>query len=100
MISGKGRGFICINVCGVGVRFTDYISLFLNIPRKCNNLRPNYFIFIGYLKTGGHEGGPNEPPELPLDRPLRMDRSCSHWGLKYIVHSPILALDSLALHMT
>ena len=38
---------------GVGVLFANYISFFLNIPR--NNLvllRPNYFIFIGYLKTG------------------------------------------------
>ena len=32
---------------GVGVRFADFISFFLNIP-----LRLNYFIFIGYLKTG------------------------------------------------
>ena len=34
------------------------------------SLRPNYFIFIGYLKTGGGEGGSNEPPEPPLDPPL------------------------------
>ena len=47
------KGFICIAVC-VGGRFTDFISFFLNFPWKGNNLasvRPNYFIFIGYLKT-------------------------------------------------
>ena len=41
-------------VCGGGGRFADIISFFLNIPWKGNNLvsvRPNYFIFIGYLKT-------------------------------------------------
>ena len=40
---------------------------------KINNLvslRPDYFIFIGYLKTGGREGGLNEPPEPPLNLPL------------------------------
>ena len=39
----------------LGVRFADLISFFLNIPLKWNNLvslRPNYFIFIGFLKTG------------------------------------------------
>ena len=38
---------------GKVVRFTDCISFFLNIPWKGNNLvslRPNYLIFIGYLK--------------------------------------------------
>ena len=41
---------------GVGVCFADFISFFVNIPWKWNHLvslRPNYFIFIGYLKTGG-----------------------------------------------
>ena len=36
-----------------------FALLFLNIPRKCNNLvsqTPNYFIFIGYLKTGAGRG--------------------------------------------
>ena len=41
MISGKG-----VHIYKeVGVRFADFISFFLK-------LRPNYFIFIGYLKTG------------------------------------------------
>ena len=31
------------------------------------SLRPDYFIFIAYLKTGGREGGLNEPPEPPLN---------------------------------
>ena len=53
-----------------GVRFANFISSFLNILRKLNNLvslRPNYFNFIGYLKTWGREGGLSEPP---LDPPL------------------------------
>ena len=70
------RGFICEKV---GVRFADFISYFLNIPWKRNNLvslRPNYFIFIGYLKTGGgEEGGSLEPPEPSLDPPLWRDIS-------------------------
>ena len=45
------KGFICIK----GWCFAALISFFLNSPCKCNNvvLRPNYLIFIGYLKTGG-----------------------------------------------
>ena len=42
-------------------------------PLKRNNLaslRPNYFIFLGYLKTGGRERGLMEPTEPPLDLPL------------------------------
>ena len=54
------RGFIhvCIKVWGVCI--ADFISFFLNIPWQLNNLvslRPNYFIFIGYLKTGVGVGG-------------------------------------------
>ena len=44
---------------GVGVRFAYFISFFLNILRKWNNLvslRPNYFIFKGYLRTWSGEG--------------------------------------------
>ena len=44
---------------GVGGLFADFISFFLNIPWKWNNLvslRPNNFIFIGYLKMGRGEG--------------------------------------------
>ena len=68
-ISGKGVHMYK----GVGVRFADFISFFLNIPWKWNNLvslGPNYSIFIGYLKTWGREGGSNEPPEPILDPPL------------------------------
>ena len=41
------------------------------------SLRPNYFIFIGYLKTGGggKEGGSSEKrgsSEHPLDLPLKI----------------------------
>ena len=51
------RGFICIKVCVCvwGVYFADFISFCLNIPWKWNNLvslRPNYYIFIGYLNKG------------------------------------------------
>ena len=44
---------------GVGVRFADLIKFLSNTPWKWGNLvslRPNYFIFIGYLKTGDMEG--------------------------------------------
>ena len=43
--------------------FDDFISFFLNIPCKWNNLvslRPNYFIFIGYLNTG-NGANPHNP---------------------------------------
>ena len=43
-----------------GVRFVDFISVFLKYTMKMNNLvsvRPNYFIFMGYLKTGGRGVG-------------------------------------------
>ena len=39
----------------VGIRLAEFIPFFLNIPWKRNNLvsvRPNYFIFIGFLKRG------------------------------------------------
>ena len=44
---------MCIKVWGA---LCWFISVFLNIPWKWDNLvslRPNYFIYIGYLKTGG-----------------------------------------------
>ena len=53
------RGFACIKVY-MGVRFAVFISFFL--------LRPNYFIFIGYLKTGA-ERGFALPLEPSLDQP-------------------------------
>ena len=53
-ISGKGAHMYK----GVGVRFADFISFCLN---DLVSLRPNYFIFIRYLKTGGREGGLSEP---------------------------------------
>ena len=46
-ISGKGGGGGVHMYKGVGVRFAHLILLFSNI-----SLRPNYFNFIGYLKTG------------------------------------------------
>ena len=64
---------------GVWDHFTDFLSLLLNIPWKWNNLvslRPNYFIFIGYLKTEGGEGGLSKPPEPPLDLPLHLYPWC------------------------
>ena len=62
----------------MGDRFAGFISFFLNVPKKGNNLvslRPNYFNFIGYLKMGGGGGerGSSEPPEPPLDPPLSME---------------------------
>ena len=49
---------------GVAVCFADLISFFLSI-----SLRPNYFIFIGYLKNWVQGGGSREPP---LDPPLQV----------------------------
>ena len=60
----------------VGVHFADFISFFLNILWKWNNLvllRPNYFILIGYLITGGVEEGLS--PEPPLDPPLNLGKN-------------------------
>ena len=55
-LSPTPRRLMCLKVW----RFALLIlSFFLNMPWKWNNLvslRPNYFIFIGYLKTGGREG--------------------------------------------
>ena len=59
----------------VGISFADFISFFLKIPFEWNilaTLRPNYFIFKGYLKTGVGRGS-SEPPnalERLLDPPL------------------------------
>ena len=66
-ISRNKREFRCINALG----FALLIFFFFNIPWKRNNLvslRPNYFIFIGYLKTGREEGF----KRTPLDPPLHM----------------------------
>ena len=49
-----------------GVHFADFIQCFLNIPLKCNNLvslRPNFLIFIGYLKLEG-QGDPQNPQTI------------------------------------
>ena len=64
---------------GVWVRFPGFISFFLNIPWKWNNLvslRPNYSIFIGYLKTGGGGGGGQANPLW-----------ICHW--RYILHADV-----------
>ena len=63
---------------GLGVGFADLTSFFFNILWKWNNLvslRPNYFIFIGYLKTGGREG-----VRANLLNPLWI-RHCYRWSI-------------------
>ena len=89
------RGFICIS----GGRFADLFSFFLHILWKWNNLvslRPNYFIFIGYLKIGGKDGGSVEPPWTPLDPPLvryqnqKNDCPLSYFQLAHINDWPLL----------
>ena len=47
--------------------------IILKLPMKMKNLvpsKPTYFIFIGYLKTGGGGGVSSAPHELKLDLPL------------------------------
>ena len=74
MYKGEGEG---------GVLFADFISFFLNIQWKWNNLvslrplRPNYFIFIGCLKTGAGEG--------VQVNPLNPLWTC-HWCSKESIH--------------
>ena len=63
-ISGKGVRMYK----GVGVRFADFISFFLNIPRYLTDTK--LFHFHGIFKNGGQGGCSNEPPEPPLDLPL------------------------------
>ena len=67
MISGKG---VHMNK-GLGVRFADFFYFILfKYPMKMNNLvslRPNYFIFIGYLKMGVGEGVSIQAPEPRLN---------------------------------
>ena len=61
---------------GEGVRLADFSAFFLNIPWKWNNLvslRPNYVIFIGYLKTGGGEVNPLIPVDLPLGQLAKLE---------------------------
>ena len=53
---------------GVGVRFADFIFFMLKWPMEMNNLvslRPNYFICVGYLKTGTGVGV-QANPLIPL----------------------------------
>ena len=54
------KGFGMYKGRGGGVRIDDFINI---------SLRPNYFIFIGYLKTGVGEAGRGSS-EPPLDPPL------------------------------
>ena len=79
---------------GVEVRFADFISFFLNIPWKWNNLcslRPNYFIFIGYLKTGAGRGFERiqaivpPPYNMLLLNTLIMDLDPFHWNFTQIL---------------
>ena len=67
---------MCIKVWG-------FITVFLNIPRKRDNLvslRPNYFIFIGYS---------SEQHEPPLDPPLGSNKlllaTCVNFSHNYLL---------------
>ena len=121
-ISGKGVLMIksvfvclCVCVCGGG-RFADFISCFSNIPWKRNklvSLRPNYFIFIRYLKNGRNWGGTSEPP---LDLPLHIHtfgmqavqslgnlQICINWPkpslLKKAINTKISPTDHLCMYI-
>ena len=59
--AGNGGPYVFKKVGGG--RFADFITFFINIPWKWNNLVsliPNYFIFIGYSKTRDGKGVPPE----------------------------------------
>ena len=49
------------------VVFPDHTHLLFNRASPLDSLRSNYFIFVGYLKTGRGGEGSSEPP---LDPPL------------------------------
>ena len=96
------RGFVCgSRISGKGVRmykgvgrarFANFISFFLNIPWKWNNLvtvRPNYFIFVGYFKTGGREGVQANPLN-----PLWI----SHWVMLMVLSYTSCWLISYTFH--
>ena len=82
----------------VGDRFVDFFSFILNIPWKWNNLvsmRPNYFIFIGYLRTGWVR-----ILWTPLDPPLQctpnhLSRTEQYWPfihpLFWLCESPLIS---------
>ena len=58
---------------GVGVRFADFIYIFFILYILISSLRPNYFIFTGYLKMGagmGVQANPHLDPPL-ADRLIR-----------------------------
>ena len=58
-----GKGVRMYKGSCTGFRFAEFISYFLKYPMTMNNLiplRPNYFVFIGYLFivfVGGGGGG-------------------------------------------
>ena len=82
------RGFICI-ICWFDL-------IFLNIPRKWNNLvslRSNYFIFIGYLKKKGDgEGSLREPPD-----PLWIRHWASLFGVAFSKNTLMPIYESIAI---
>ena len=63
-------GFICIKVWGFALLILSHFSS-ISYENEIiwSHLRPNYFIFIGYLKTG-QGGGLREPVEPLQDPPL------------------------------
>ena len=66
------RGFRCVKE-GVALLVLSHFSLISH--ENENNLvqlRPNYFIFMVYLKTGTGAGGSSEPLDPPLDSPLEL----------------------------
>ena len=60
------------------------------IMKYLASLRPNYCIYIGYLKTGDREGGggvQTNPHEPPFDQPLRFIETVSTCSIQQIIYS-------------
>ena len=76
----------CVGLQYVIVVFPDHTHLFFNRASPLDSLRSNYFIFVGYLKTGRGGEGSSEPP---LDPPLSTAYPLSLISLRFRFEEPV-----------